>query len=333
MKKRRPDCLFDGAGRASFVSWRKRFKRHYLDCLGPFPVRVPLKVQRLERKREKGYVREKLLFSSSPGVNVPAYLLIPDNLGPKERRPALLAAHGHGGGKTDVCGLPHPEWGAQHSRWTKAMHYDYARQAVLRGYVVLAPDFAPFGERALPKAWLRPDRDACDIAHLALQYFGYNLLTMNLWDAMRGLDLLAKHPAVDAKRIGVIGLSYGGTIASHLLALDPRVKAGVVSGYLSTLGDALGHSNGNTCGAQALPGLAEHGDIPEILGLAAPKPILFEMGSHEDCFYYPDMLKAFSRVKKIYAAAGAAASVRKDVFDGPHRFNGERAWDWLSAVL
>jgi hypothetical protein len=57
------------------------------------------------------------------------------------------------------------------------------------------------------------------------------------------------------------------------------------------------------------------------------------MGSHEDCFYYPDMLKAYGRVKKIYAAAGAAASVRKDVFDGPHRFNGERAWDWLSAVL
>jgi dienelactone hydrolase len=294
-----------------------------------------LRARLLQRVREKGYVREKWVFDSSRGVSVPAFLLIPDTLKPGERRPALLAAHGHGGGKTDICGLPHPHWGARHSRWARSLHYDYARQAALRGYVVLAPDFAPFGERRPPEAWIRKDRDACNISDLALQYFGFNLLALNLWDAMRGIDLLESHPLVDPKRIGVIGLSYGGTIATHLLALDRRVKAGVVSGYISTIsGDALGkRGQGNTCGAQAIPGLLRHGDIPEIAGLAAPKPVLFEMGKKEDCFYYPDMLKAYARVKRIYGAAGAGKHVEKDAFNGGHRFNGAKAWDWLKESL
>ncbi|MES2202291.1 MAG: alpha/beta hydrolase family protein [candidate division FCPU426 bacterium] len=332
-KDARPDCLFEGGGRASYLRWRRRFLRHYLRCLGPFPARVPLKARLVKRVKEKGYTREHWIYDSSPGISVPAILLIPDGL--REPAPALLAAHGHGGGKTDVCGLPHPVWGKKHAAWTRTLDYDYARQAVLRGYVVLAPDFAPFGERRPPEIWLRDDRDACDIVDLCARYFGFNLLSLNLWDAMRGLDLLAAHPKVDPRRMGVIGLSYGGTLAAHLMVLDRRLKAGVVSGYVSTLlGDAFGmRGKGNTCGAQALPWLLRHGDIPEIFGLVAPKPLLLEIGKEEDCFESGDMLKASARVARIYRAAGVGKNLKKDVFAGGHRWNGVKAWPWLAAQL
>jgi dienelactone hydrolase len=294
---------------------------------------VDLKVRRLGRWKEKDHVREKIAYASSPGVEVPAFLLLPQNLKKGQKRPALLAAHGHGNGKADICGLSAKSKGQ--AAWVKELNYGYALEAVRRGYMVLAPDWAPFGERRPYAEWAREGRDACDIVDLCLQYFGRTLLAGNVWDGMRGLDFLSGHPAVDASRLGVLGLSYGGTMASHLLVNDQRLKAGVVSGYLSTVaGDVFNdRGKGNTCGAQAVPGLLKHGDIPEMLGLAAPKPILFEMGLKETCFHYPDMAKGFERVRSMYTAAGASDRLEKDVFDGDHRWNGKRAWDFLGKWL
>jgi len=280
-----------------------------------------------------GYVREKLVYRSSPGVRVPAYLLIPDGAGSGKRRPGILAAHGHGGGKSNVCGIRPARRGD--AAWVDQLRYDYAVQAVRHGYIVIAPDWLPFGERSVPAWWCRPGRDPCNIANLAFKYFGRILLTQNIWDGMRAVDLLARHPQVDARRLGVIGLSYGGTMATHLLANDARLRAGVVSGYISTVrGDALGRrGKGNTCGAQAVPDLLSHGDIPEILGLACPKPVLCEMGKKETCFHYPDMQRAYARVRAIYRAARVPEHLAVDAFSDDHRWSGRRAWDWLARHL
>ena len=36
------------------------------------------------------------------------------------------------------------------------------------------------------------------------------------------------------------------------------------------------------CGAQVIPGLLRHGDVPEIASLIAPRPCLWEVGSRDD---------------------------------------------------
>jgi dienelactone hydrolase len=331
----KPDCLFAGRTRADLVRWQAKFKKHYKNCLGPFPGDAAPRVRRLSRSVENGYVREKILYRSSPGTFVPAWLLVPAGMKRGEKRPGILAAHGHGRGKDDLCGLGSRGKDRRHAAWVKELNYEYGLEAVRRGYVVLAPDWAPFGERRPHAEWARDYRDACDIVDLCLQYFGLNLLACNVWDGMRGVDVLAGHPAVDPGRLGVIGLSYGGTMAAHLLVNDRRLKAGVVSGYLSTVrGDVFNdRGKGNTCGAQAMPGLLRHGDIPEILGLAAPKPVLFEMGKRETCFHPPDMAAAFRRVEKFYRAADAVEKLEKDVFDGDHRWSGVKAWDFLQKWL
>jgi hypothetical protein len=112
---------------------------------------------------------------------------------------------------------------------------------------------------------------------------------------------------------------------------DRRVRAGVVSGYISTVrGDALGkRGKGNTCGAQHVPGLLSYGDIPDMMGLAVPKPVLYEMGRKETCFHYPDMRRAFAHLKRIYNAAEVPDRLAKDVHPHDHRWSGRKAWDWL----
>ena len=49
--------------------------------------------KRLEVVDRGDHVREKILFDSSAGVRVPAWLLLPKDLARGEKRPGILAAH------------------------------------------------------------------------------------------------------------------------------------------------------------------------------------------------------------------------------------------------
>ena len=113
--------------------------------------------------------------------------------------PAVLACHGHGPGKSQAVGLEH----------TDMPNADYAHQLARRGYVVLAPDLRCFGER---RDWNPDDHYACDTNLVHAVMAGWNPLAQNVWDLRRALDVLEAHALVDPDRIGMCGVSYGGTV-------------------------------------------------------------------------------------------------------------------------
>jgi hypothetical protein len=53
-------------------------------------------------------------------------------------------------------------------------------------------------------------------------------------DDVRTVDYLATRPEVDPDRIGCVGLSVGGLRSCHLAALDHRIKAAVVVGWMAS---------------------------------------------------------------------------------------------------
>jgi len=335
LQTQEPDCTFHGETAEDFDRWKAAFGHHYRRCIGAFPERVPLNLEIVSEEDQGSYVRQKVLYDSSPGVTVPAYVLVPKDVKLAERRPAILAAHGHGHGKDDICGVTREKGEAESTGGIDQLNYEYAVGAVTHGYVVIAPDWCPFGERRPPETFIRQGRDPCNVMDMCWRYFGRPLINQNIWDGMRAVDVLTEHRHVDPDRIGVIGLSYGGTMSTHLLANDERIRVGVVSGYISTVrGDALtDRGNGNTCGAQHVPNLLLHGDIPDVLGLAVPKPVLFEMGEKETCFYYPDMKKAYDYLRTMYVAAGYEDHIDSDVHPNDHMWSGRKAWDWLQTWL
>jgi hypothetical protein len=70
-----------------------------------------------------------------------------------------------------------------------------------------------------------------------------------------------------------------------------------------------------------------------MLGLAAPKPVLFEIGKKETCFHYADMMKAYVHLRRIYKAANALDRVDADVHPNDHMWSGKKAWKWLEKWL
>jgi len=326
------DLTFTRAMEDDYRRWRDAFEARLLGLLGPTPEMAAPEPEVLETVDCDDHIREKVVFDSEKYASVPAYVLLPKGLEPGERRPGILAAHGHGRGKVDVCGIADTQEDTDH---IAGCNYDYGRQFVRRGYIVVAPDWRGFGERRSPAEWARPNRDPCNVNYMATGYTGHHLLALQIWDGMRTVDYLQSRPEVDPQRLGVAGLSFGGTMTTYLAALEPRLKVACISGYISTVkGDAMTMRGlGNFCGAQYMPGLLTIGDIPEVAGLIAPKPLMVESGEEDACFVIDDAKAAYSRLERIYAAAGAADRLDVDVFPGPHAWSGAKAFDWFERWL
>jgi dienelactone hydrolase len=301
----------------SMATWLPRRRARLRELLGPMPRPVPLNIETLESVEVDGYRRDKIVFDTEDTMSVPAYLLVPDRrLGPGA---AVLACHGHGPGKSQVVGLTH----------TETPNGDYAVQLVREGYVVLAPDLRCFGERL---DWNPEDHYACDTNLVHAVMAGWNPLTQNLWDLMRCLDLLAAHPLVDAARIGMVGLSYGGTVTLFTAALDERVAAAVVSGYFSSWAESH-KMPWNMCGSQVLTGMLGRLEHEDLGALVSPRPLLVETGTEDELFPVAAASEAVRRTRLVYEQAGASERLEHDVFAGGHQWHGVAAIDFLNRWL
>ncbi|MGH2371194.1 MAG: alpha/beta hydrolase family protein, partial [Chloroflexota bacterium] len=203
-------------------AWQAQLREKILDLSGllPAPEACDLSVHLGEPVElpEHGVVRHKLLYQSEPEVWVPAWLLRPAQP-PAGRLPAILALHGHGGrwGKGLVAGVADEHETVR--RNIASYHYDYGLQFARRGYVVLCPDARVFGERAA--GWWAPgdpprSYDPCDRAGNKAALLGFALIGLTVWDDRRGIDYLQSRPDVDPDRIGVAGLSLGGTRTTYV---------------------------------------------------------------------------------------------------------------------
>jgi dienelactone hydrolase len=302
---------------AAFGAWLDRRRARLVELLGPQPELVPLNVETLESVACEGYRRDKIVFDTEDTMSVPAYLLVPD--GRINPGPAVLACHGHGPGKSQAVGLEH----------TDAPNSDYAVQLVKAGFVVLAPDLRCFGER---QDWNPEDHYACDTNLVHAVMAGWNPLAQNVWDLQRCLDVLAEHTLVDAGRLGMVGLSYGGTVTLFTAALDERVAAAVVSGYFSSWAESH-QMPWNMCGSQVAFGMLGRLEHEDLGALIAPRPLLIETGTEDPLFPVASATETVRRTRLVYDDAAAGDHLVHDIFEGDHQWHGVEAIPFLTRWL
>ncbi len=307
--------------------WKERFPTRLEALLGPLPSAVPPEVEIVSSEDCGRYRRDKLVFDVEHHLSSPAWLLVPhDRVAPGA---AVLAQHEHGlgGGKDEVCGIDGDDDRVRdHIRTHRS---DYGHQLAERGYVVLATDLRTFGERA---DWNPPHLYACDLTHVHEAMLGRNLLALDLWDLARALDVLCAHPLVDPARVGMVGLSVGATVTLFLTAWDPRVKAAVVSGYVSSWATSAAVA-WNMCGSQVLHGMLGRLEHVDLGAAVAPRPLLVESGTRDDLFPVEVARAEMARLGRVYDALDATPRLEHDVFDAGHRWNGERAYPFLDHWL
>jgi dienelactone hydrolase len=136
---------------------------------------------------------QKITYRSSVGdMDIPAYLFQP--LGKRGARGHAAMIWVHGG---------------VHGSWTLAPYFPFVKEAIQRGYVIIAPEYrgsTGYGEQH----------------YLAIDYGG-----KEVDDAMSAFDYLRTLPHVDPDRVGMMGWSHGGYITLLSLFRDRHpFKAG-----------------------------------------------------------------------------------------------------------
>jgi len=98
-----------------------------------------------------------------------------------------------------------------------------------------------FGTNCESGSVTAPTRILSDYGYITLRFdmrgcgksegeFGRVICLEQVEDLGHALDFLAKHPAVDPDRIGVIGSSFGGAVAVYAAGVNPRIAATISNG-------------------------------------------------------------------------------------------------------
>ena len=325
-----PRLRFDGSTQNDFQNWKNELLAEIKNLLGQQPSPVTPNAELVWEIEEDGLIKRRILLDTEKDMSVAALVYIPV-AARKTPCPAILCNHGHGKfAKDSVMGVRSGNDPCRNAE-IGSFNYDYGLQMARRGYITMAIDYRGFGERSDGDDPY-PGRDKCNVHFIRGNLMGYNLLTLNIWDAQRCLDYLCSLEFVNPNKIGTMGLSFGGTMTTWIALLDERIKAADIICY-STRFKNFAVADGNFCGSQYLPGLFTLCDVPDLHGLIAPRPLLAEIGVHDKCFREYDALSCSEEVKKIYVAAGCPENYEIDIFEGDHKFAGHKVFDFFDKHL
>ncbi|UCD51235.1 MAG: acetylxylan esterase, partial [Phycisphaerales bacterium] len=207
----------------SATNWKRRKRETYeklTDIVGPFPERTPLNPIITGVVNGEGYRVEKIVFESMPQYYVTAALFIPNET--TKKRPAILNVIGH-----------------STASFRRETYQVVILNLVKKGFIVLAMDPYGQGERI---DYFDPEKGKSTVGGSTAihSYVGNQMFLTGvspgryfIWDGIRAIDYLLTRQEVDPERIGVTGLSGGGTQTTYISVFDDRVKAVAPSCYIT----------------------------------------------------------------------------------------------------
>jgi hypothetical protein len=319
---------FSATSKRGAMNWQKRLRAKVIELLGGFPrTRTPLNAKTLEVREFPKYRREAILFETRPGLSAFAYILIP--AGATGALPVVLCIPGHGRGVDDIVGIDQEG----KDRTNKSGYQrDFAIQAVEMGLAAFAIEPLGFGCRRDPASRKRGlGQSSCQPAAGAALLLGATMIGWRVWDIMRACDLIETRKELDAKRIGCMGISGGGTATLFCTALEPRIRACLISGYLCTWRDSI--LSLSHCIDNYVPGILNWAEMSDVAGLIAPRPLFAESGEKDNIFPIEAAKQAFADVRRIYEVFGAADLCGHETFPAEHVFHGVQGLPFLKKRL
>jgi dienelactone hydrolase len=254
------------------------------------------------------YSAEHFTFASEAGERVPGIFL--KSVRATGRRPAIIMLHGTGSRKEEMLGS--------------------MRTLADRGFVLATIDSRHHGERITRGS----DNDQYFAAMIETYRTGKGrpYLYDTVWDVMRLVDYLETRGDVDPRRIGIMGISKGGTEAYLVAAVDPRLVVAVpiigVQGYRWALDNGKWEPRVSTFGPpvetaardegvtqidaafvrrfydRVVPGIYGDYDAASMLALIAPRPVLVINGDSDPRTPLPGVHEAVSAASETYRKLG-----------------------------
>jgi len=290
------------SGIKTLVDWQNEKDRRYKELvemmsLTDVPLkgeRPPLNIKVTGTVQQSGFQIVKLYYESLPGLYVRANLYVPENI--KTPRPAILY----------VCG---------HSPTQKVHYQAHPRKFAQLGFVCLIIETIQFGE-VQGEHW-GPYANGC--FHWYSR--GYNPAGVELWNAIRGIDLLTARPEVDADNIGVTGISGGGSQSWYIAAVDPRIKAvAPVCGASTLKAQVTARTLDGHCDCM-MPINTYRQDFTDFGALIAPRPLLICQADRDGLNTIESVRELYNHIRRIYKLYDATDHIGLVETPGGHSYH------------
>jgi len=284
-------------------AYQLEMKEFFLEQLGPFPEKTPLRTRITGSKNYDGFKIEKIIYESVPGFPVTALLYLPKSPPPY---PGVLL----------LCG---------HNASGKEAYQEVGILMARNGIACLCPDPIGQGERSqLIDAAGNPVFASPTIEHniegVAPILLGKNIASYMIWDGIRAIDYLLTRDEIDSNRIGCTGNSGGGNMTSYLMALDERITSAAPSCFITTT-LRKNESPGPGDAEQNIHGQIAFGmDHPDYILMRAPRPTLV-LSATRDYVPIEGAWEAFRQAKRIYTRLGYGERVSILEADEEHGFS------------
>jgi len=293
---------------------QEQSRERLLEVIGGLPARTPLNARATGKVQRDGYVVEKVIFESQPGLCVTGLLFLPDADRFKPPYPGVVEPVGHTGN-----GKAYDEY------------QSLGALLALSGMVTLVFDAIDESERVQYQGE-RGEYDFDKWGHYLHGTYGHqmvgigsillgrNTARFEIWDTMRAIDYLESRPEVDPQRIGCTGNSGGGILTAYVVALDDRVKAAAPSCYGNALPTLLRTIGPQDAEHHTWASLAGAPQATDLLMMRAPVPILLCAGTH-DFFDICGSWWTFRYAKRLYVRLGFGERLEILENDAPHNYN------------
>ena len=316
--KKRDDTVARLDSRARIEERQRFIRERFVEALGGFPNRTPLRARITRALERDDYRVEMLVYESLPGFYVTANVYVPKGGSPPY--PAVLGVAGHSAnGKASAT--------YQHAWISMAK----------RGFLVLAYDPPGQGERSL---YFDPELGRSRVgigtrehtlSGLQALLTGHHFARYELWDGIRGVDYLLTRDDVDPERLAVAGNSGGGTQAAYLAVVEPRLWATISSCYMTSW-KQLWFDPGPQDAEQDLPGFLFHGlDFPDFAVAFAPRPFQI-LSATRDFFPIAGARSTYDEARRVYEVLGQADRIGFFEYDDTHGWSKPRreaTYRWL----
>ncbi len=323
MDRMKPSMSYAGG---DVKAWQRKLRKNLAKLTGYDVMprqRIDLAPRTLWRKKHALGTIEKIIFSSEPGSDVPAYVCIPDRA--KTPYDFVICVQGHSSGM-------HNSIAVERNNHRKSIKVegdrDFGIKCMEYGYAALCIEQRAFGDRE-ERLIKSPKR--CHHVSMQALMLGRTLIGERVWDIDRGIDYLKSRSDVNMDTIGCMGNSGGGTATTFAAALLPRLGAAMPSCSFSTFRQSI--MSMYHCQCNYIPGLYPVADMGDILGLFAPRPLVVVSGDKDPIFPVSGARSEFRRLKKIYRAADAPGNCRHVIGKGGHRFYAAQAWPAMKKLM
>lgn len=278
---------------------RNELRKQFFEMMGIFDLptpeeRPPVKLQVVAVTEQEKFVIERFWYESMPRLYVTANLYIPKSL--SVPAPAVLY----------LCG---------HSPNQKVSFQSHCRRWAELGFVVLIVETIQLGEISgyhhgcYTKGWFH------------WYSHGYTPAGVELFNAIRAIDLLVSRKEVDPNKIGVTGISGGGAYTWWVSAGDERVK---VSAPVCSTGTLKAHIAERTldrhCDCMFFINYFQW-DLANLGYLIAPRPLLIASANRDGIYSIESIRECYRKTRIAYELLGVPENIKLVETPGKHSYH------------